>query len=343
MKLLIITQKVDKNDSVLGFFHRWISEFSKHYDSVLVICLYKGEYSLPNNVKVLSLGKESGESKIKYVFNFYRYIWLMRNEYDKVFVHMNQEYVLLGGLILKILKKDIFMWRNHHAGSWLTNASVYFCKNVLCTSKYSYTAKFKSTVIMPVGVDLVNFKPNSNIDRPPQSILYLGRISPSKNIDIFIDALIDLKNNFPQLTGTICGDIDINNVEYYESLIRKVKKGGADSYISFVKGVPNTETVAIYSRHEVFVNLSSSGMYDKTIFEAIACGCITIASNDNLVGQLKDICIFEYRNKGMLVEKIREILNYSDDEKKQLVDSENGFIISHDLVSLSNKLFLLMK
>ena len=58
MKLLICTQAVDREDSVLGFFHSWIREFAKHYESVTVICLYKGEYDLPENVKILSLGKE---------------------------------------------------------------------------------------------------------------------------------------------------------------------------------------------------------------------------------------------------------------------------------------------
>ena len=76
MKLLILTQKVDKNDTTLGFFHRWIEEFSKNYEKIIVICLYKGEYNLPQNVEVYSLGKERGVSKIGYVLNFYKYIYL---------------------------------------------------------------------------------------------------------------------------------------------------------------------------------------------------------------------------------------------------------------------------
>ena len=90
MRLLIITQKVDKNDDILGFFHRWILEFAKHYESVTVICLEEGDhdfYSVKNakfrsknsaefsgtGIKVLSLGKEIGGSKISYIFNFYKY------------------------------------------------------------------------------------------------------------------------------------------------------------------------------------------------------------------------------------------------------------------------------
>ena len=47
MKLLIITQKVNKIDPILGFFHGWIIEFAKHFESITVICLEKGEYNLP--------------------------------------------------------------------------------------------------------------------------------------------------------------------------------------------------------------------------------------------------------------------------------------------------------
>ena len=34
MKLLIITQAIDINNPVLGFFHRWIEEFSKRIRTI---------------------------------------------------------------------------------------------------------------------------------------------------------------------------------------------------------------------------------------------------------------------------------------------------------------------
>ena len=58
MKLLIITQKIDKNDDLLGIYHKWVKKIAAKCESVRVICLYKGEYDLPDNVKVFSLGKE---------------------------------------------------------------------------------------------------------------------------------------------------------------------------------------------------------------------------------------------------------------------------------------------
>ena len=58
MRLLIVTQKVDREDDLLGFFHQWIIEFAKHCESVTVICLEEGSHRLPSNVRVFSLGKE---------------------------------------------------------------------------------------------------------------------------------------------------------------------------------------------------------------------------------------------------------------------------------------------
>jgi hypothetical protein len=122
MKLLILTQKADINDDILGFFHRWIEEFARHCESVIVICLQKGEYDLPENVRVLSLGKErvtryalGVTNKLKYLFNFYKYIWQERNNYDSVFVHMNPIYIVLGGLFWKLWNKKIILWYTHKA------------------------------------------------------------------------------------------------------------------------------------------------------------------------------------------------------------------------------------
>jgi len=51
MRILIFTQKVDKKNTVLGFFHDWIIRFSQKNSEVNVICLEKGDYDFFANVK----------------------------------------------------------------------------------------------------------------------------------------------------------------------------------------------------------------------------------------------------------------------------------------------------
>ncbi|MEK7609654.1 MAG: glycosyltransferase family 4 protein [Patescibacteria group bacterium] len=336
MRLLIVTQKVDKNDPILGFFHRWIIEFAKHFESIVVICLEKGAYELPSNVKVLSLGKENRKSRIQYILRFYKYIWQERKNYDVVFVHMNQEYLIMGGGIWRLIGKKVTMWRNHYAGSFLTDFASFFCNKIFCTSRFSYTARYKKTVLMPVGVDLENFKPKTEIARGKRSILFLARFSPSKRPDFLVEALKKITDQGIEYTASMYGDPIESDREYYQSIKEHVLKYALD--VKFFNGVPNYKTPEIYSAHEIFVNLSASGMYDKTIFESIACGCLIVASNDNLVGQISDDFIFKQCDIDELTEKIKKLLDYSEENRKTAQVSLGRFVKKHSLSHLADSL-----
>jgi hypothetical protein len=94
--ILIITQKIDKNDSYFGFFHDWVIEFAKNCNKVTVISLETYSYDLPSNVSVFSLGKENNKNKFNYLKNLYKYIYEYRDNYDVVLCHMSPLYVMAG-------------------------------------------------------------------------------------------------------------------------------------------------------------------------------------------------------------------------------------------------------
>jgi glycosyltransferase involved in cell wall biosynthesis len=283
MKLLIVAQVLDTEDPVLGFFVRWVEEFSKRVEHLEVICLRKGAYTLPANVRVHSLGKENKPPhfvrRFLYTFRFIVLAWRLRHEYDAVFVHMNQEYILIAGWLWKLLGKRVYLWRNHYAGSWLTDVAAVFCTNIFCTSKHSYTVKYKKTILMPVGVDTDRFMLGAHTNRKPHSILFLGRIAPSKRPDMFLDALAILVKENVEFSASLVGSPGPQDHSYYERLKEKVHSSGLDDRVSFYPGPPNAQTPEIYRSHEIFVNASPSGMLDKTIFEAAASGCMVLAAS----------------------------------------------------------------
>ena len=277
-KLLFVTQVLDRNDSVLGAYHGWVLELAKHFEQIIVICLYEGEHDLPANVRVYSLGKEKGrQSAFVYGLRFVSLVWKLRSTYNAVLVHMNQEYILLSGVLWKVLRKRIYMWRNHYAGSWLTDVAAALCTKVFCTSKHSYTAKYKNVLFMPVGVDVSRFQVNSSIVRTPGSILFLARIAPSKRPDLFIEALGVLLAKGMKFSASIYGSPLPEDSAYYEGLKAQVTTLGLQECVLFHDGVPNKEAPAVFAAHEIFVNCSPSGMYDKTLFEAVGAGCVVLA------------------------------------------------------------------
>lgn len=279
MKILVITQKVDKNDPVLGFFHEWLKEFAKHFKFITVICLGKGEYNLPANVEVLSLGKERGVSKIAYLFNFYRYIWQKRAQYSHIFVHMNQEYVLLAGDLWRLWGKRIYLWRNHAKGNIITDMAVLLSHKVFYTSPSSYTAKFKKSVQMPVGIDTDFFRPNPRVQRVLNSYLFLGRIAPVKKVLEFVKWFNNLEG---YSTATIAGTA-LPKDKDYEGLVQSE----ASEKIKFIGAVTREQARNLYQSHETYVNFTPAGSFDKTILEAAACGAKIIVRNPDFKTDFK--------------------------------------------------------
>jgi len=334
MKLLIITQAIDKADPGLGFFHNWVMEFAGRFEETRVICLKKGVHELPPGIKVSSLGKERGVGRIGYIKNFYASIFRDWDNYDAVFVHMNQEYVLFGGIFWLLGGKKVYMWRNHHKGSFLTDLAAAFCSKVFCTSKYSYTAKYKRTVLMPVGIDTEIFNRDSSIVKKPSSVLFLGRISPVKKPDLLIEAMCRLKKLGIVCTLSIYGDSLERDRDYHSRLKEKVQAEKIENEVTFYNGEPNEETPRIYNEHEIFVNLSSSGMYDKTIFEAMACGALALCSNENLRGQIDSRYLFTEDNVDELVSKIQALLALNEEIKKSEGVVLRDFVIRHHSLSL---------
>ena len=340
MKLLIITQKVHRADTgALGFFHSWIIEFAKHAKFVTVICLEEGKHELPDNVKVLSLGKEKSHSRIKYLKNFYTYIWRERKNYDVVFVHMNQEYVLLAGWWWRLVGKKVLLWRNHKNGTYLTNFAASFCNTVFCTSPASYTARFKKTKIMPAGIDIKVYAESSDAKRTPSSILSLGRISVVKNIDVLVRACALLDSRGVDFSATIAGDTELSQKEYHQKLLKSAESLIAKGEIVFKNGMTESETAKAYKSYELFVNLTSPGSLDKTILEAMLSGALVIVCNTYFRGILPDGLIFEEGNVDDLAHKIKTALSLPQAEKDRIADSMKKYVIeNHSLEATINKI-----
>jgi len=342
MRLLIITQKVDLDDPVLGFFHNWIARLAPHFEKVVVIALGVGRHDLPENVKVFSLGKKLEASsqklvaRIKYALNFYRFIFGL--EYDSVFVHMNQEYILLGGWFWKLLGKKIFFWRNHPKGNFWTRIAIWLSNKVFYTSLSSFTAKFKKSVIMPVGINTNLFKPHNLNPIIHNSILCLGRISPIKNVHLMLETARILREKGIAFTFDIVGDpVNPEDSEYKKKLVNENKDLIGSGHVNFTMGAPNHKTPEIYSSHEIFINLTPSGSMDKTILEAAACGCIPISVNPVLEGIDKNL--ITSTDPVDIAVKIEIWLKKNESEKANLRTKLSQFVIAnHSLDSLVSKL-----
>lgn len=340
MKLLIVTQKVDKNDDVLGFFHGWIKEFAKHCAQVMVVCLEKGEYDLPENVRVLSLGKEQQlregrfralggatlveqvYQRLQYILRFYRYIWSERNNYDVIFVHMNPAYVVLGAPLWHIWRKKISLWYTHRNVDWVLRVAEKFADTIFTATAASFRIQSSKLKILGHGIFTEDFvRPEGYVSpiKEKITIISVGRLTPIKNLDVLIQAVAILRDGEFDcevlFVGSTVVATDESYVEYLKTL---VKEKNLENVVRFVGSVPNKEVMHYYWKSDMSINLAPTGGIDKAVLESMAAGVPVIVANkafEEYFGEYKNGLMFTEGDAQELSVKIRALLERKDKEE----------------------------
>jgi len=294
MRLLILTQKVDRNDDVLGFMHGWVEEFAKHCEKLTVICLQEGERHLPENVKILSLGKKNQKLlncyivKLLYCYRFYKYIWQERKNYDSVFVHMNPEYVVVGGWLWRLWGKKTALWYTHRLVDLKLRISEKLVNNIITVSPEGFGLNSNKIKIFGHGIDVEKFKVKSlkfKVNGDLYNIIYVGRISKIKNQEMLIKAAdILLKRNFKKfLIKFIGGAVTPDDKAYLAKLKELSNNLNLSKYIIFMDKVSYNSIVKYYKTADVNINLCPTGGLDKAVLEAMAMGIPVLATNTGFI------------------------------------------------------------
>lgn len=315
MKLLIITQKLDLNDDLLGFFHQWLYKLSQKVDKLYVIGLEVGEHQLPYNVEVFSLGKEKGRNKFLRYLKFYQLLFELLPKSDKVFAHMCPEYIIALWPVNLFLNKKIFLWYVHRQVNWRLKLAEKFVKKIFTVSPESCQIKSDKITILGHGIDLDLFK--SNIRTKTDNffnILYVGRISKIKNQQLLVkaaDILINQKNVKNTKITLVGGPILTADNQYLNSLKKLIKEHHLENYVEITGRLRFNKVINYYQKANLSINLAPTGGLDKTVLESMAMGLPIIVLNQSFkqtLGEYQSL-ILEKADEQSLVDKISQLIN----------------------------------
>ena len=340
MKLLICTQTVDSQDSNLGFFHRWIEEFSKHCEQVTVICLREGDHTLPANVRVYSLGKEHGPvSRVRYAIRFLLLIRRLRGQYDAVFVHMNPEYVLLGGFLWRRWSKRVGLWYAHRSCTKKLARAVRLVGCVLTVAPDSFPITTTKLKALGHGVDTVLFAPVPHQTSHKICIVTTGRVAASKHLIEMLDTLDVLHARHIKCTFTIVGVATSPIEEHYANQLLKeiVKRPYAES-VHLLGAVPHDHLPRVLHTHNLFFNFGSTGNMDKAGLEALACGLPVITTNSAFQHILKPYGLYVPTMEGASVASAVEAFFNRTDRATVSTALRDVVVANHSLTHLIPKI-----
>lgn len=112
----------------------------------------------------------------------------------------------------------------------------------------------------------------------PVSIVFVGRLSREKNVDVLLQSVAALKQRGIEATCTIVG----HGAEQ-ENLQRLSADLEVNHLVHFAGGVDFDQVFDFYSRATVLVLASETEGWPKVIAEAMACGLVCVGSDRGLV------------------------------------------------------------
>ncbi len=189
-------------------------------------------------------------------------------------------------------------------------------------------------IVAPNGIDLSEFSdlPDKNEFRKKYPaldgktiILFLGRITWKKGIDILVRAFGILCKERPDLSLVIAGGDDEG---YKKKVVSIVDKLGIGDRVIFTGALNGREKLEAYAGSDIFVLPSYSENFGMTVIEAMACGLPVVISDK--VGICREA---KGKNCAIVVEPNTEsvyngLSKLLDDErlKKDMAESGRSFV-----------------
>jgi glycosyltransferase involved in cell wall biosynthesis len=168
--------------------------------------------------------------------------------------------------------------------------------------------KEKMTAI-PNGIDILKFR-DLGFEREENSLLFVGRLSLVKRLDMLLSALAIVKKRVPEVKLRIIG----RDWGVKAQLVAQAKDLNISENVEFLEEIPFDELVEYYNRAKVFVLSSKYEAFGITIMEAIGCATpVVVTSVGGIPEVVGDAGILCKESSESLAEGIIELL--TDDGK----------------------------
>lgn len=341
MKLIIFTQKVDSSDANLGFFTEWLKTFSVNCQFLTVVCWHYSGEEIAENTKIIAV---KNKILIWRVFEVLRIFIQNRHNYDRIFVHMLPEIVVLLMPIKIIFNKTMYLWYTHKAVSgWLFLAEM-MVNRIFTASKESFRLKSKKVAIVGHGI---NVGQRINFDGKNKTIITVGRISRVKKLEELIRAVEILVEIGHDVNYRIIGPcIYDDDKKYLQELYEYIGKSNLQNHISVLPGVSHGKVLSHLNESSIFIHQSDTGSLDKAPLEAMGRGLLTFSSSDAIVNVLENIdkfFIFQKDDYVQLAKKIDKVFSDGGEEWNGLsIDMYNYVKLNFSLPFLISKIINLL-
>jgi len=192
-----------------------------------------------------------------------------------------------------------------------------------------------NVTVTPSSIDTSFFKPLKsktllrqkwNIDLGKQVIITVCRLDKNKAVDTLIRSLKIL--NSKDTTLLIVGEgVERKNLETLAATL------GVNNDVTFLGYRNRNELIELYNLADIFALASYAEGLPRVLLEAMACGCVPIATNVGSIGAVVtngfNGFTVEPGNPEMFSERVKEIMSFSEEKKKSMREMARQAVVEN--------------
>jgi len=136
-----------------------------------------------------------------------------------------------------------------------------------------------------------------------------------------------------EFRATIVGDSSDPHASFAREL-RALAKPLIDAGVLRMRGaVPNRQALSLYQENAIYCNLSPNGMFDKTIGEAAACGCVPVACNESLKSVMPQELFLSEAGSESLAKALKHALALSFEQRTYITPRVRAWVVREHSLS----------
>ena len=337
---------MDPQSQVLAWQTKVAFALTSKFEKVVILTHEKKNLTkLPNNVRILLFPNIFLRAPLrwiggKYSLNFWVFYLHFKYRFDKAFIHMNFEWAYYFAPFFKITRIPLSIWYAHGSVSPNLYKAHKVATRILSSTKEGFRIPSDKLVLIGQSIDINQF-PLVWLNKISNQFVYVGRISPRKNIDKLIDMvniIVSSKLIKDCKLIVIGGAITEEDQKYYKGLTEKIRLLELNENVEFTGPISQDKICLVYASVFAHVSFSETGSMDKTLMEALSSGCPVLTSNDAVINLLEEKYRINKDDIGSAVERLCYVHQHQMEiDRAKLREIVTG---KHDFENYIDKLFL---
>jgi glycosyltransferase involved in cell wall biosynthesis len=304
MRAIVVTQRIDPSDPVLGAATAKVTALAALLDEVVVFVDHAVEGALPANCRVRSYrsGLRAGRGA--------RFEAALAAELAHrprpafLLAHMCPIYAVLAAPLARPARVRVLLWFTHWRSSRLLALAERSASAVVTVGEQTFPLPSSKVVPVGHGIDVAALPCRDRERQGTLRLLALGRTSPAKGLQTVVRAVAQVPDARLDVVGPSSTDEERATRATLAALIDELDLGDR---IALRDPVAHERVGELLGSADALVNNMRAGATDKVVYEAAATCLPVLASNPALAGFLPPELRFERDSPRSLAERIRAL------------------------------------